>query len=285
MSPAQRDLLVRLGAAVAATLVLAPVAGALLLAVPFHRVMTRLFLGALVIAFVVKRGHPRTWPDRLRAMGLSGPERGRRFAAGVSASILLTVLLLAVSWALGGRTGAVDEPPLLGLHVLKAALAAIVVSFLEEILCRGYFLDVIGGVPSALVYAAVHYFRPLHTSAPAEGFDPLLGVKRLPDLWGAFFGDGRSVTLGIFSLFVFGLALNRLRERTGTLYLGIGLHAGLVFILALYPRFLTSHPSAAAWIHGGGRLHDGLIGALMLGLLLLAAHRLPLPGFCTRRNT
>jgi membrane protease YdiL (CAAX protease family) len=285
VSPAQRDLFVRLGAAVVATLVLAPVAGALLDKVPFHRIMTRLFLGTLVIAFAIGRGHPRTWPDRLRALGLSGPERGRRFLVGIAASVLLTVLLLAVSWALGARTGAVGEPPPLGLDVLKAAAAALVVSFLEEILCRGYFLDVIGSGWSALVYAGAHYLRPLHGSAPAEGFDPLLGVKRLPELLGSFH-DARNLTLGIFSLFVFGLALNRLRERTGTLYVGIGLHAGLVFVLALYPRFLTSFPGAeAAWIHGGGRLHDGLLGALMLGLLLLAAWRLPLPGFCTRRNT
>jgi membrane protease YdiL (CAAX protease family) len=285
VTTAQRDLLVRLGAAVAATLVLAPVAGALLDTVPFHRVMTRLFLAALVIAFVVKRGHPRTWPARLRGMGLAGPERGRRFAAGFLASLLLVVLLLAVSWALGGRTGAVAESPPLGLHVLKAAAAAIVVSFLEEILCRGYFLDVIGGVGSALVYAAAHYLRPVHGSDPADGFDPLLGFKRLPELFGSF-ANAQNVTLGLASLFVFGLALNRLRSRTGTLYLGIGLHAGLVFVLALYTRFLTSHPGRdAAWIHGGGRLHDGLIGMLMLGLLLLAAHRLPLPRFCNRRNT
>jgi membrane protease YdiL (CAAX protease family) len=285
VSPAQRDLLVRLGAAVVATLVLAPLVGAALPTVPFHRVMTRVFLGSLILAFVVRRGHPRTWPGRLRAMGLSGPDRGQRFLAGISASVLLTALLLAVSWALGGRTGAVPEPPPLGLHLLKAALAAIVVSFLEEILCRGYFLDVLGGGMSALVYAAAHYIRPLHGSAPADGLDPLLGVKRLPELLGSFH-DERNMTLGLLSLFVFGLALNRLRERTGTLYVGIGLHAGLVFVLALYPRFLTSHPGGeAAWIHGGGRLHDGLLGALMLGLLLLAAYRLPLPGFLKRRNT
>ena len=285
MSPAQRDLLVRLGAAVVATLVLAPLLGAVLETVPFHRVMTRLFLGSLVVAFVARRGHPRTWPGRLRAMGLSGPDRRRRFLAGLLASILLTALLLVVSWALGARTGAVADPPPLGLHLLKAALAAIVVSFLEEILCRGYFLDVIGGEMSALVYAAAHYIRPLHGSAPAGGFDPLLGVKRLPELLGSFH-DARNMTFGLLSLFVFGLALNRLRRRTGTLYLGIGLHAGLVFVLALYPRFLTSHPGAeAACIHGGGRLHDGLLGVLMLALLLLAARRLPLPGFLTRRNT
>jgi len=285
VSPAQRDLLVRGGAAVVATLVLAPLAGAVLSTVPFHRVMTRVFLGCLVIAFIVRRGHPRTWPGRLRAMGLDGPDRGQRFLAGLLASVLLTALLLAVSWGLGGRTGAVAEPPPLGLHLLKAALSALVVSFLEEILCRGYFLEVIGGGMSALVYAAAHYIRPLHGSAPADGFDPLLGVKRLPELFGSFH-DARNMTLGLLSLFVFGLALNRLRKRTGTLYVGIGLHAGLVFVLALYRRFLTSHPGAESpWIHGGGRLHDGLLGVLMLGLLLLAAYRLPLPGFLTRRNT
>jgi hypothetical protein len=285
VTAAQRDLFIRLGAAVLATLVLAPVVGAVLDKVPFHRVMTRLFLGSLVIALAAGRGHPRTWPAGLRALGLSGPDRATRFLAGVGVSILLTAVLLAVSAALDGRSSAVPEQPPLALHLLKATLAALVVSFLEEILCRGYLLDVIGGPASAAVYAAAHYLRPLHGSAPAAGFDPLLGFKRLPELLGSFHG-ARNLTLGLLSLFVFGLALNRLRARTGTLYLGIGLHAGLVLVLALYDRFLTGYPGAeAAWVHGGGRLHDGVLGTLMLGLLLLAAWRLPLPAFCTRRNT
>jgi membrane protease YdiL (CAAX protease family) len=276
VSRAQRGLLLRGGAAVTATLALAPLLGALLDTVPFHRIMTRTFLVALVIALAVRRGPPRTWPAKLRAMGLRGPERGRRFALGCFVSLVLVAVLLVVSWAVDGRAAAEPHRVALLPHLAKACATALVVAWLEEILCRGYLLDVLGGAASALLYAAAHFMRPAAGSAPAAGYDPLLGIKRLPELFQAW-GNAQNATLGLVSLFLFGLALNRLRERTGTLYLGIGLHAGLVLALALYVRILTGDPVGNPWFFGGARLHDGVLGTGMLGALLVAAYLAPLP--------
>ena len=91
--------------------------------------------------------------------------------------------------------------------------------------------------------------------------------------------DPRIAGMGMVGLFLFGLALNRLRKRTGTLYLGIGLHAGLVFALAIYRRWVHGETPESLWVHGGARLHDGLLGVLFLALVCLAAYRAPLPRF------
>ncbi len=270
MSAPLADLLRRSGGAFVATFLLAPLIGLLLPATPFHRVTTRVFLVALVVAFVVRRGPVAGWPARLAALGLRPPRRLRRFALGAATGVVLLAGLLFASWLLGGREplpGPYRIPFL--KHILGSIVAGVAVGFLEEILCRGYLKEVLGGVASAALYSIAHFLRPAVTSEPAPaGYDPLLVFRRLPDLVGAF-GDARAVLLGFASLFLFGLALNRLRERTGSLYLGIGLHAGLVFALDFYRRFLSSVAvGAGPWIFGGPRLHDGLLGTLLMAALL-----------------
>jgi membrane protease YdiL (CAAX protease family) len=273
-----RDFVIRFAISVLATLVLSPVAGLFLPDQPFHRVMSRVFLIAVVIAFVVRRGRLGTWRERFGAMGLKGPNRFRRFLAGAGVAVFLLATLLVLSWAMGGRpAGAPNETVPLATDLLKALLSGLVVAFLEEILCRGYFLNVIGGPASAFLYAAAHFFRPLQGSDPAgEGYDPLLAFKRLPELLESW-TEPRNATLGLVSLFVLGLALNHLRLRTGTLYFGIGIHAGLVFAIKIYGRVLDPSLARDPWVYGGLRLHDGLLGTAMLLLLLLGAYFLPLP--------
>jgi membrane protease YdiL (CAAX protease family) len=140
-----------------------------------------------------------------------------------------------------------------------------------------------GGPVSALLYAVVHYFRPLRGSAPAgPGFDPLLGFKRFPELLESW-TDPHNVTMGVVSLFMVGIALNRMRERTGSLYVCIGIHGGLVFGLNFYRRFFEASPEGSLWIYGGGRLHDGVIGIGALAVLLWASYKAPIPERLTRR--
>jgi hypothetical protein len=147
--------------------------------------------------------------------------------------------------------------------------------------------DAIGGVASAALYSGAHYFRPLSGTAPAgPEYDPFLVLERASSMLEAWTVP-RNATLGFFSLFLLGLALNRLRDRTGTLYLGIGVHAGLVFAVEAYRRILHPVTEKSAWIFGGPRLHDGMLGTLAIALLCLAVARLPLPGRSSleRRNT
>lgn len=279
MKPELKDFLLRIGAAFVIALVLAPVFGVIFDSEPFHRVMTRCFLITLVVALALGAGHPGTWPAKLAAMGLRGPHRIFRFGYGVGVALLLVTGLLLVSWLLGGRVP--PEQPFhraLLIHFLIAAARGCAVGLFEETICRGYLKDLMGGPASALVYAVVHYFKPASGSAPAgPDYDPLLAIKRLPELFEGL-GHPQNMTLGVFGLFLFGMALNRLRERTGNLYVGIGLHAGLVFALDFFRRVLSDVPDGSYWIFGGGRLYDGVLGNLMLLILLVLAYKAPIRG-------
>jgi len=263
-------------------MLLAPIFGALFPAEPFHRVMSRTLQVGLVIALLIRRGSPRTWPAKVRAMGMRGPGRRGRFGAGFGVALLAMIAFLVLSWALGGRPLHGPEHRLsLGAQLLEAAVAGLAVAFFEELLCRGYLKDTLGDMGSAVLFAGVHFFRPLHGSLPAgSGYHPLLAFARFSDLLESW-TDPRLATLGFLGLWMFAMGLNRLRDRTGTLYLGIGFHAGLVFVLAFYRRYLEACTPLSPWIYGGARLHDGLLGALVLGLFMLAAYRMPLPRrFC-----
>jgi membrane protease YdiL (CAAX protease family) len=246
--------------------------------------MTRIAQGTFVVAFLIGSGGRRDWLARLRAAGSRGPDRFRRATAGAVVALLLFGVILLVSMAAGGRVRAAVEPgKALWLHVLIALAASTVISVFEEIIFRGFLKDMAGGLVSAFVYAAIHYFRPVGGSAGAgTELDPLLGVKTLPRFVEPF-GEP-DILLGIAALFVFGLALNRMRERTGTLYLGTGVHGGVVLALALYRRWIDGAAAGDRWIYGGPRVYDGALAIAGLLVLLALAHWCPMPAWMTRRS-
>jgi membrane protease YdiL (CAAX protease family) len=279
-----RGFLVRLGIAFAGGLVASPVVALAFDETPFHEVMTRTFMVSLVLSFLWGNLHPRAWIANLREMGMRGPDRLLRILFGIHISVLVLLLILLASMMLGARPW-LDGPfrKEFWPHLGSAVLAGVLVPLIEEPLFRGYFKDIMGGVASAFVYAVVHFFKPLEETAPAgPGFDPLLGFKRFPEMLEGW-TDVHAVTLGIVSLFLFGMALNRMRERTGSLYVCIGIHGGFVFGLNFYRRFIEERADGSIWIFGGGRLHDGVIGVIALAVLLWAAYKAPIPERLTRR--
>ena len=282
MKPEVRDLAVRFGLAVLITVLIAPIWGALFPDARFHRIVTRIFLGSVILCFALFRAPIRQWGSKTKTIGFCGPDRWARFGSGAVVSIVLLIGLLGVSWVTEGRVWRAEAYDRSWPYQLSRALmAGIMVSFVEEILCRGYLKNVLGGVAAAAIYAGAHFFRPLGRTYGADGYDPLLVFKRFGELVEAW-SVPQNYTLGFLSLFLLGLALNRFRERTGTLYFGIGIHAGLVFSLDLYRRFFVNGPRYDSWIDGDSRLHDGAIGTIALALLCLAAYVLPLPRILTR---
>ena len=278
MSGTAKKVYIRLGAAIVLTFVLTPMLAAWVLPdVRWHRVATRTFLVGLILIFAAGAGDPRTWLQKLRGLGLRGPMRGERFLIGAVMAFMLIVILLLAGAALGGRGASVLTPSRSLLSAIGRALfTAGMVSVIEEILCRGFLKDTIGGAMSALLYAGAHYFRPMHRTAPADGYDPLLVFRRFPDLLEGWTRTNH-FTFGLLGLFLFGLALNRLKDRTGTLYMGIGVHFGVVFGLKMYSRWIERNPGGSRMIWGSSRLHDGLLGALIMLACLIWAYRGRIP--------
>ncbi len=252
-----------------------PVVALFLPQTAFHRLVTRTLLISILAVFLIGRSHPRTWGAGLRDMGLRGPAGLKDLGSGAALSLVVFTMVLGLSWASGGRQTAQGQVDW-ALAILEALLAGLGVAILEETVWRGYLRGVLGGALSSFLYAAVHYFRPLDGSPAAPGpYDPLMAVRRLPEMFQSF-TEPRHLTLGMLSLFIFGMVLCRLRERAGTLWLSIGVHAGFVFCIALYRGVLQDVASGSPWIHGGTRIYDGVLGLAAVSLLWWAAWRAPL---------
>jgi membrane protease YdiL (CAAX protease family) len=271
------DFVVRLAAAFLLTLVLVPVVAMALPGVAFHRLLTRTLLILILAIFLLGRGSPRTWGESLRAMGLRGPGSASRFVLGAAVSVVLFAIILGLSWVAGGRPLESPVPSTWPRDLAVAALTGVGVGILEETLWRGYLRGLLGAVVSSILYAAAHYFRPLTGSpVPPGPYDPFMAVRRLPEMFQSL-SEPRHLTLGLLSLFLLGMALCRLRERTGTLWLGMGVHAGFVLSIAVYRDFFAVNAHGSPWIYGGTRLHDGLLATVALALLFWLAARGPLP--------
>jgi hypothetical protein len=208
--------------------------------------------------------------DNAAALGFGIPRR--RFLLDVALGWLLGVAILAaLIWALLKLDVRVPDLPDHGLVwlVLEKAVAALVggllIGLLEETFFRGALYGAIrrrGGLRSAVIwsaalYALLHFLKP-HDLPPGMPFD-WAGTRAM--FTGVFTGvlDWRHLD-SMLALFLVGVFLALVRERSGHIAWGVGLHAGWVFVIQL-SRKLTDSDPAATFGFVAGR-YDGVIGLL-----------------------
>lgn len=219
--------------------------------------------------------------DNRAALGFGIPRR--RFLRDVALGWMLGVAILALLvWALLALRVRVPDVPVDGLlwYVIEKAIAALIggllIGLLEELFFRGALYGAIrrrGGlrsavVWSALLYALLHFMKP-HDLPAGVAFD-------WSGSWTMFAGvftglaDWRHLD-SMLALFLVGVFLALVRERSGHIAWGVGLHAGWVFVIQLSRR-LTDGNEAAAFAYLTGD-YDGVIGLLSaawIGVLALA---------------
>ncbi len=150
-----------------------------------------------------------------------------------------------------------------------SVLTAIVAGFLEELLFRGALFGALRRahrwttalIVSSAVYALVHFFQ--RPSSPAN-ITWSSGLEMLPRMCQGFV-DFQMLVPGFFALLLAGIILGVAYERTGNLYLSIGLHAGWVFWLKFYGILTVESSVGGSWFWGSSKLIDGW---LALGILL-----------------
>ncbi|WP_295542781.1 CPBP family intramembrane glutamic endopeptidase [uncultured Thiohalocapsa sp.] len=219
--------------------------------------------------------------DNRAALGFGIPRR--RFLRDVALGWMLGVAILALLvWALLALRVRVPDVPADGLlwYMIEKAIAALIggllIGLLEELFFRGALYGAIrrrGGIRaavvwSALLYALLHFMKP-HDLPAGVAFD-------WAGSWAMFAGvftglaDWRHLD-SMLALFLVGVFLALVRERSGHIAWGIGLHAGWVFVIQLSRRLSDGNEAAAfAYLTGD---YDGVIGLLAaawIGVLALA---------------
>lgn len=177
----------------------------------------------------------RTLHIRSRAeLGIEPDPRGwTHLAVGFCAGFVCLGLFAVVALQLGVYK-LKSTPPWGDLG--KIVLSAGVVALLEEWLFRGAFLGIFRRAMSrwtavfwvSAIYSILHFVKPPRVDLAPEQIDWLTGFRVLPSCFEKF-AEPALLGAGFTTLFLLGWILGWSALRTRALWLGIGLHAGLVF--------------------------------------------------------
>jgi hypothetical protein len=172
----------------------------------------------------------------------------RRLAAG----FLIAFATLAVLGCILIFTGICR----LRVHATYGKLAwlpatAFVVAIIEEVLFRGALqgavrkttVDGFATVTVAVIYAAVHFLKPGVQTATVHWWS---GIALLPDTF-CQFSQPALLMGGFITLLLVGLVLGETRNRTRSLWMPIGLHAGWICGKMGLP-ILTRHSECWPWL-------------------------------------
>ena len=154
-------------------------------------------------------------------------------------------------------------PPLL--------LSALIVALLEEGLFRGAILGLFRRtmkpwpaiVATSAIFSAVHFLKP-DENVQVEHVHWLAGFELVPHVFHQF-AEPMLLLGGFTTIFVLGIMLADVTTRTRSLWMGIGLHAGLVFVKMSFSKLTKRESAHLPWI--GEELQIGLVP---VGVLLLA---------------
>jgi len=240
---------------------------------PFHRYVSRCLIVIALLGlwpFVQSLGI-RSW----RELGL---RFGRRhwgewmegFAWGFGA---LALAALAAA-GFGARTLDLDHTGAEWIkHLRNAALAALLVGFLEELLFRGAMFGSLRRVGafwsaallSSMLYALLHFFERPESPSRIEWNSGLLVLSQML----AGFTNWQMLVPGFINLTLVGIMLALALERTRSLLFSFGLHAGFIFWVKSYGFVTRETAGADAWVWGTRKLYDGWVTGLILFLVLV----------------
>jgi uncharacterized protein len=244
----------------------------------FGKVMRRILMLVALIVFIVFRKSLRF--GKLISSGLKiRPGFFRQFLFGFS----MAVLSILIYYGIGLISGAwiihmdYDSAGVIILNIIKYALIACLIGVMEEIFFRGFVLQSfmenmsmpVAVCVCSLIYSVLHFFKA--DVFVSTGFQPFVGFATMAQFLKPLFYHLVKHLPAIIGIFLVGVVLSYAFIRTKSLYLSIGLHSGMVFMVKADTMFLSRMREKLVWLFGGdSKLVTGiLIWAFLICILLV----------------
>jgi membrane protease YdiL (CAAX protease family) len=261
--------------ALASAAVISPLAAAAVAALglhfPFPRIFDRTVMVTLLVVLIIGARWLRFGP--LIAAGFRNSRTPVRYAlTGIGAAIVAMAVLYGIAIVLGAR-GAPDISHRLA-RIPGYLMSAIAVAIIEEAFFRAWLMGGMAedfGRPAALVLSSIVYAVSHLVRAPAHfyvtDFRPMAGLHDLAASVSQLAHPAIAAP-ALLGLFLLGILLGEAFLLTGTVYLSMGLHAGVVIGAKLWPAILTPGIPLPHWL--AGQPHFGLISGPAAWIVALA---------------
>ncbi len=227
----------------------------------FHRYFSRTVeIAAILLLWPLARSLK---VRSLAELGLEWDTRWpQRLALGFFAAVALMAVMAAILFAFGGVIFLPAGQRHAG-ELPKVVFTAACVGFIEECIFRGAILGLLQrSMPrtaalfaSALFFAVVHFLQPPAGAVAAADVTWASGFALIPGIFGQW-KTPMLVAASFSTLLAVGCVLGWAMQRTRSLWLGIGLHAGWVFCAQGFGKFALFAPGKLPWI--GADIRIGL---------------------------
>jgi membrane protease YdiL (CAAX protease family) len=247
----------------------------------FGKVMRRILMVVALIVFLVFRKSLRF--GALVSSGLKiRPGFFRQFLFG----FLLAGLPLLIYYGLGLLTGAwiihidYNSAGVTILYIIKYALIGCLIGIIEEILFRGFVLQSflenmslpVAVCACSLIYSMLHFFKA--DVFVSTGFQPFVGFVTIAQFFKPIFFELFKNLPAIIGLFLVGVVLSYAFIKTKSLYLSIGLHTGMVFMMKADGMFLVRVREKLGWLFGDSKLVTGVLVWFLLIFILFVIKKI-----------
>lgn len=242
----------------------------------FDSVTTRLILILVVLGL---------WPA-IRIGRIPRIRFGDRafFPPGLAFGLVSMTLLMGLGFVLGAYNFELDPELRRVSEWLEMILGALIIGVLEEFLFRGLVFKTLRRAtrfwPAAAIGSA--FFAIVHFAKPEQLVGTVFGHRdsglQLAESMFYMGHEAWHYFPFMLTLFVMGLVLCRVVERTGSIWYAIGLHAGWVFAMRLGGYLVEADKEASfAWLYGPSDVIGKSYAALLLLIVFLIWWGLPSP--------
>ncbi len=182
--------------------------------------------------------------------------------AGVSLLIYYSLAILFGAWMIHVDYNSVG---ITVSKIIKYVLLGCLIGFIEEAFFRGFVLQSFMenmSLPMAvcacsLIYSLLHFFRAdVHV---ATGFQAFVGFTTMIQFFKPLVFQFITHLPSIVGLFLVGVVFSYAFIQTKSLYLSIGLHSGLVFMMKADGLFLVRIRGMREWFFGDSQLVTGIL--------------------------